>query len=78
MAARATSLRLIIGAGPIGPSAAYHFARRGHVVEVRDAGAEPGGMMRYGIRAYRLPREVLAAESPGLRHSASRSPADIT
>jgi len=53
---------LIIGAGPSGLSAAYHLARRGHAVQVRDAGAEPGGMMRYGIPAYRLPRDVLAAE----------------
>lgn len=53
---------LIIGAGPSGLSAAYHLARRGHEVEIRDAGPEPGGMMRYGIPAYRLPRDVLAAE----------------
>jgi len=53
---------LIIGAGPSGLSAAYHLARRGHEVEIRDAGAEPGGMMRYGILAYRLPRDVLAGE----------------
>ncbi len=53
---------LVIGAGPSGLSAAYHLARRGHQVEVRDAGDEPGGMMRYGIPAYRLPREVLAAD----------------
>ena len=53
---------LIIGAGPSGLSAAYHLARRGHEVEIRDAGAEPGGMMRYGIPAYRLPRDVLAGE----------------
>jgi NADPH-dependent glutamate synthase beta subunit-like oxidoreductase len=53
---------LIIGAGPSGLSAAYHLARYGHAVEVRDAGAEPGGMMRYGIPAYRLPRDVLASE----------------
>ena len=53
---------LVIGAGPSGLSAAYHLARRGHRVEIRDSGAEPGGMMRYGIPAYRLPREVLAAE----------------
>jgi NADPH-dependent glutamate synthase beta subunit-like oxidoreductase len=53
---------LVIGAGPSGLSAAYHLARSGHQVEVRDAGAEPGGMMRYGIPAYRLPRDVLAAE----------------
>ena len=42
--------------------AAYHLARLGHEVTVRDAGAEPGGMMRYGIPTYRLPRDVLDAE----------------
>ena len=53
---------LVVGSGPSGLSAAYHLARLGHEVEVRDAGAEPGGMMRYGIPAYRLPRDVLDAE----------------
>ncbi|MGB5111661.1 MAG: NAD(P)-binding protein [Mycobacterium sp.] len=53
---------LVVGAGPSGLSAAYHLARRGHHVEIRDAGAEPGGMMRYGIPNYRLPRDVLDAE----------------
>jgi NADPH-dependent glutamate synthase beta subunit-like oxidoreductase len=53
---------LVIGAGPSGLSAAYHLARLGHEVEVRDAGAEPGGMMRYGIPAYRMPRDVLSGE----------------
>jgi len=53
---------LVIGAGPSGLSAAYHLARHGHQVEIRDAGAEPGGMMRYGIPAYRLPRDVLALD----------------
>src|SRR5690606_15546302 len=53
---------LVVGAGTSGLSAAYHLARLGHEVEVRDAGAEPGGMLRYGIPAYRLPRDILAAE----------------
>jgi NADPH-dependent glutamate synthase beta subunit-like oxidoreductase len=53
---------LIIGAGPSGLSAAYHLARLGHEVEIRDAGSEPGGMMRYGIPAYRMPRDVLSGE----------------
>ncbi|MGA9077218.1 MAG: NAD(P)-binding protein, partial [Acidimicrobiales bacterium] len=53
---------LVIGAGPSGLSAAYHLARLGHEVEIRDAGTLPGGMMRYGIPSYRLPRDVLTAE----------------
>jgi NADPH-dependent glutamate synthase beta subunit-like oxidoreductase len=53
---------LVVGAGPGGLSAAYHLARLGYEVEIRDAFAEPGGMMRYGIPAYRLPRDVLDVE----------------
>jgi len=53
---------LVVGAGPSGLSAAYHLRMLGHEVEVRDAGPLPGGMMRFGIPAYRLPREVLDAE----------------
>jgi NADPH-dependent glutamate synthase beta subunit-like oxidoreductase len=53
---------LVIGGGPSGLSAACHLARLGHGVEIRDAGAEPGGMMRYGIPVYRLPRDVLDGE----------------
>ncbi len=53
---------LVIGGGPSGLSAAYHLARLGHEVEIRDAGPEPGGMMRYGIPAYRMPRDVLGGE----------------
>ena len=53
---------LVVGAGPSGLSAAYHLARLGHEVEIRDAGGDPGGMMRYGIPAYRLPRDVLDGE----------------
>ncbi len=53
---------LIIGAGPAGLSAAYHLRQFGHEVEIREAGPEAGGMMRYGIPAYRLPRNILDAE----------------
>ena len=53
---------LVVGAGPSGLSAAYHLARLGHQVTVHEAGPLPGGMMRFGIPQYRLPRKVLDAE----------------
>ena len=53
---------LVVGAGPSGLSAAYHLARLGHKVEIQEAGPLTGGMMRFGIPKYRLPREVLDAE----------------
>jgi len=53
---------LVVGAGPSGLSAAHHLRRLGHDVEIRDAGPIAGGMMYFGIPAYRLPRAVLAAE----------------
>jgi NADPH-dependent glutamate synthase beta subunit-like oxidoreductase len=53
---------LVVGAGPSGLAAAYHLRRHGHGVEIHDAGPKPGGMMRFGIPRYRLPREVLDAE----------------
>ena len=53
---------LIVGAGPSGLSAAYHLARRGHAVEIHEAGPVAGGMMHFGIPAYRLPRNELMAE----------------
>ncbi|MEV6874644.1 NAD(P)-binding protein [Amycolatopsis sp. NPDC051128] len=58
---------LVVGAGPAGLSAAYHLAGLGHAVTIRDAEAAPGGMMRYGIPRYRLPREVLDAEIDRIR-----------
>ncbi|HXD40199.1 MAG TPA: NAD(P)-binding protein [Ramlibacter sp.] len=53
---------LVVGAGPSGMSAAYHLRRLGHSVTVKEAGPAMGGMMRFGIPKYRLPREVLDAE----------------
>ena len=53
---------LVVGAGPSGLSAAYHLRRHGHTVEIRDAGPMAGGMLHFGIPAYRLPRAVLDAE----------------
>jgi len=53
---------LIIGAGPSGLSAAYHLARLSHSVTIYEAGPRAGGMMRFGIPRYRLPRDILDAE----------------
>ena len=53
---------LVVGAGPSGLSAAYHLTRLGHKVTIREAGPMAGGMMRFGIPKYRLPRDVLDYE----------------
>ncbi len=52
----------VVGAGPAGLSCAYQLARRGYPVTVFEAFRQPGGMLRYGIPKYRLPRQVLDAE----------------
>ena len=52
----------IIGAGPAGLAAAYHLARRGYGVTVFEAQPEPGGVLRWGIPPYRLPRDILRQE----------------
>ncbi|HET9752194.1 MAG TPA: FAD-dependent oxidoreductase [Myxococcales bacterium] len=52
----------VIGAGPAGLSAAHDLALLGYDVTVLDAASEPGGMLRFGIPEYRLPRSLLAAE----------------
>ncbi|HSC95662.1 MAG TPA: NAD(P)-binding protein [Burkholderiales bacterium] len=53
---------LIVGAGPSGLAAAYHLRRFGHAVTIIEAGPLAGGMMRFGIPKYRLPRDVLDGE----------------
>ena len=53
---------LVVGAGPSGMSAAYHLRRFGHSVTLYEAGPLLGGMMRFGIPKYRLPRDILEAE----------------
>ena len=73
---------LVVGAGPAGLSAAYHLARMGHEVCVRDGAKAAGGMMRYGIPKYRLPREVLDKEIAriaelGVKFELSREVTDL-
>jgi 2-oxoacid:acceptor oxidoreductase delta subunit (pyruvate/2-ketoisovalerate family) len=53
---------LVVGAGPSGLAAAYHLRRLGHDVTIVESASLPGGMMRFGIPKYRLPRDVLDAE----------------
>jgi heterodisulfide reductase subunit A-like polyferredoxin len=57
----------VIGAGPAGLAAANDLALEGHCVTVFEAREEPGGMLRYGIPAYRLPREILRKEIDYIR-----------
>jgi formate dehydrogenase major subunit len=52
----------IVGAGPAGLTAAYYLLLKGHACTLFDAHPLPGGMLRYGIPAYRLPKNVLDAE----------------
>jgi len=52
----------IVGAGPAGLSCAHDLSLLGHEVHVFEAAEKPGGMLRYGIPAYRLPRDLLDAE----------------
>ncbi|MFW6146811.1 MAG: NAD(P)-binding protein [Thermodesulfobacteriota bacterium] len=58
----------VIGAGPAGLSAAYHLRIMGYTVTVFDSQEKPGGMMRYGIPPYRLPKEILDSEIDRLHH----------
>jgi len=76
----------VIGGGPAGMSAAYYLSLMGHKVEVFEQRKYLGGMMRYGIPAYRFPREVLQSEidwlckqGQGIEvHTSTSIPSDIT
>lgn len=57
----------VVGSGPAGISAAYFLAMRGHKVVIFEDQPYPGGMLRYGIPQYRLPKEILDAEIDTLR-----------
>ena len=57
----------IVGAGPAGLTAAFYLLRQGHAAVLYDAQPLPGGMLRYGIPAYRLPRAALDAEIAVIR-----------
>ncbi len=60
-AARASGKRVaVVGSGPAGLMAAYELTARGHGVTVFDAAAEPGGMLRWGVPAFRLPGAEVA------------------
>jgi 2-oxoacid:acceptor oxidoreductase delta subunit (pyruvate/2-ketoisovalerate family) len=57
----------VVGSGPAGLACAYHLVRLGHAVTVYEADTEPGGILRYGIPSYRLPKDVLAGEIERIR-----------
>ncbi|MBN2074516.1 MAG: FAD-dependent oxidoreductase [Dehalococcoidales bacterium] len=59
----------VIGSGPAGLTAAYYLAKLGHGVTVFEALPEPGGMMRVGIPAYRLPRDILSGEIDEIKNA---------
>ncbi len=57
----------VVGAGPAGLTGAFYLAKAGHVVTVFEELPEPGGMMRYGIPEYRLPRDILSGEVQSIK-----------
>jgi formate dehydrogenase (NADP+) beta subunit len=68
----------VVGAGPAGLTAAFYLRQKGHAVFIFDANAKAGGMMRYGIPAYRLPRDILDREieeilEPGIEFKPNQS-----
>ena len=57
----------IVGAGPAGLSAAFYLLREGHACTIFDASAEPGGLLRYAVPEFRLPKRALQAEIEVIR-----------
>jgi NADPH-dependent glutamate synthase beta subunit-like oxidoreductase/Pyruvate/2-oxoacid:ferredoxin oxidoreductase delta subunit len=62
----------VAGAGPAGLAAAYFLARLGYGCDVFEAAAEPGGLLRWGIPAYRLPRDILEHEIKRIENTGVR------
>jgi NADH-quinone oxidoreductase subunit F len=59
----------VIGSGPAGLTAAYYLARKGHAVTIFEAEKKAGGMLRYGIPEFRLPRDILDQEIGWIQQS---------
>ena len=57
---------IIVGGGPAGLSSAYYLALEGHEVTIFEANPKLGGMLRYGIPEYRLPKAILDKEIAGI------------
>jgi NADPH-dependent glutamate synthase beta subunit-like oxidoreductase len=57
----------VAGSGPAGLAAAYFLSRLGYTCDVFEAASEPGGVLRWGIPAYRLPADILRGEIEGIR-----------
>ena len=57
----------IIGSGPAGLTAAYYLTKLGHEATIFESLSEPGGMVRVGIPAYRLPRDALKDEIEAIK-----------
>jgi formate dehydrogenase major subunit len=62
----------IVGAGPAGLAAAFYLLQKGHACTLYDAQTQPGGMLRYGIPSYRLPKDALDAEIESVRGLGAR------
>jgi NADPH-dependent glutamate synthase beta subunit-like oxidoreductase len=68
----------IVGGGPAGLSAAYYLSLMGHTVTVYEQRKQLGGMLRYGIPAYRLPREILDREIATLQSTGFQAVTDVS